>query len=104
MYFICLPPSARRRSASAAISHSRVASSAGHGANDPEWLFPCRDLVGERIVRRIVGYIMLASEEPHHRPTLERAMIANRAAQHGICLLYTSDAADDLTRVDLGGG
>src|SRR5665811_1515600 len=23
--------------------------------------------------------------------------------RHGLCLLYTSDAADDLTRVDLGG-
>src|SRR5665811_1871613 len=26
------------------------------------------------------------------------------ATPHIICLLYTSDAADDLTRVDLGGG
>ena len=28
---------------------------------------------------------------------------AVRADQQGICLLYTSDAADDLPRVDLGG-
>src|SRR5665811_1984485 len=28
---------------------------------------------------------------------------SNRIKQYIICLLYTSDAADDLTRVDLGG-
>ena len=40
-----------------------------------------------------------------HRPELLRLPIgaARSRAHHGCCILYTSDAADDLLCVDLGG-
>src|SRR5665811_787537 len=36
-------------------------------------------------------------------PLAQQAQLDKAYAQYKSCLLYTSDAADDLTRVDLGG-
>ena len=39
-----------------------------------------------------------------YKHRMERKGVTNTViGQHCSCLLYTSDAADDLTRVDLGG-
>src|SRR5450756_3212506 len=45
------------------------------------------------------------SPEPRSTPSVHQPAPPSplRAAQHYICLLYTSDAADDLLCVDLGG-
>src|SRR5665811_2023692 len=47
----------------------------------------------------------LGATEECHRDRVEAEARGNTRGQHplGTCLLYTSDAADDLTRVDLGG-
>jgi len=57
---------------------------AGNGADDEEGLFPRRDRLREWSVRRLVGQVFLASEESQKRPPLQRIVVANRAAQHGI--------------------
>src|SRR5665811_2185041 len=71
------------------------------------------------LLTAIVGYTEIAMESPaadgHQKDSLREVLGAsNRAADltrqllyfshNEPCLLYTSDAADDLTRVDLGGG
>src|SRR5665811_2517966 len=59
------------------------------------------DLGGCRLVHRKRGSVVSASTERSARTwpgLLEKLMAVVRT-----CLLYTSDAADDLTRVDLGG-
>src|SRR5665811_2516352 len=38
-----------------------------------------------------------------HQPTRHQRNQRNQRRKYKSCLLYTSDAADDLTRVDLGG-
>src|SRR5439155_15774865 len=57
---------------------------AGHGAHDQKGLGAERDRVGQRGVRRLVGQILLAGEEPHERPALLCDLVADRPAQHGI--------------------
>ena len=56
---ICSPPS---------VSPTQLA--AGHGPHDQEGLGSPRDRVGQRGVRRLVGQVLLAGEEPHERPAL----------------------------------
>src|SRR5437773_3397892 len=73
------PPSPRR------FWHPQDASlAAGHGPDDQERLGARRDGVGQRGVRRLVGEILLAGEEPHERPALLRDVVADRPAQHRI--------------------
>src|SRR5665254_19319 len=50
--------------------------------------------VPESADRRAESYE--SADDPDERPQ-------HRDERHQVCLLYTSDAADDLTRVDLGG-
>src|SRR5439155_1295763 len=57
---------------------------AGHGAHDQKRLGTERDRVGQRGVRRLVGQILLAGEEPHERPALLCDLVADRPEQHGI--------------------
>src|SRR5665811_1909711 len=52
------------------------------------------------LVRRGVGYAQPVWAQ--HPAPWRRAGHDGGAAYLGTCLLYTSDAADDLTRVDLG--
>src|SRR5213593_2557955 len=49
---------------------------AGHGPHDEKRLGPVRDRVGQRGIRRFVGQILLAGEEPHERPALVRDVVA----------------------------
>src|SRR2546426_5700681 len=57
---------------------------AGHGPHDEKRLGPVRDRVGQRGIRRFVGQILLAGEEPHERPALVRDVVADRPAQHRV--------------------
>ncbi len=57
---------------------------AGYGSHDEERLGPGRDCVGQRGIRRFVGQIPLAGEEPHERSALLRDVVADRPAQHRI--------------------
>ena len=57
---------------------------AGNGPDDQKRLRPRRDRVGQRGVRRLVGQVLLAGEEPHERPALLRDVVADRPAQHRI--------------------
>ena len=41
--------------------------------------------------------------EPRARPALEDEALLAVPVQDGVCLLYTSDAADERSSVDLGG-
>ena len=84
-------PAAVRRSDAAAQHTERrwcgtrtAPSAAGDGSDDEQRLGARRDRGGQRRVRRVVGQILLAGEEPHERPALLRDVIADRAAQHRI--------------------
>ncbi len=46
---------------------------------------------------------MLLTTEPSLQPGLELLSLPDSASRRNNCLLYTSDAADDLIGVDLGG-
>ena len=59
-------------------------SPAGDGPNDPKRLRADRDRVGQRGVRRFVGQILAAGEEPHECSAPLRDVIADRPAQHRI--------------------
>src|SRR6266851_91153 len=52
--------------------------------DDDKRLFPGRDRVGQWRVRRLMGQIFLAGEEPQERPALLRDLVADRPAQHRI--------------------
>src|SRR5688572_8905715 len=60
---------------------------AGHGPDDQERLGAGRDRVGQRGVRRLVGQVLLAGEEPHERSPLVGHVVADRPAQHGMVAL-----------------
>src|SRR5665811_2469775 len=51
------------------------------------------------------GSVTLVRRDTREKESVKRTEMQGRLAQamSNICLLYTSDAADDLTRVDLGG-
>ena len=57
---------------------------AGDGPNDDERFLPRRDRVGQWSIRRLMGQILLAGEEPQERPALLRDLIADRPTQHRI--------------------
>src|SRR6267378_1510951 len=57
---------------------------ASHGPDDQQRLGARRDRVGERGIRRLVGQIRLAGEQPHERPALLRDVVADRPAQHRV--------------------
>src|SRR5665811_2604936 len=65
----------------------------------PHWREAAKAELGEgrEVFRKMVNISSVSG-------TMGTAGQANySAAKAGVCLLYTSDAADDLTRVDLGG-
>jgi len=51
---------------------------------DHEGLRARSDRVGQPFIRRLMGEILIAGEEPHERPPALRSVIADRAAQHRI--------------------
>jgi hypothetical protein len=57
---------------------------AGQGPDDEQGLRPGRDSVGQGSVRRLVGQIPLAGEEPQERSALAGDVVADRPAQHRI--------------------
>src|SRR5438876_3864835 len=77
------PPRALARCQRARRSE-RWSLTAGHGPDDQKGLGARRDRVGQRGVRRFVGQILLAGEEPHERPAPLRDVVADGPAQHRI--------------------
>src|SRR5262249_12579331 len=57
---------------------------AGNGPHDPEGLCHRRDRAGQRGIRRLVGQVLRAGEEPQHRPALLRDVVADCPAQHRV--------------------
>ena len=55
-----------------------------HRPDDVEGLRSSRDSVGKWRVRRFVGQVLIAGEEPDERPTPVRTVVTDRAAQHWI--------------------
>ena len=54
--------------------------------------------------RRPLAVGMQRADDGHARARrLERVVMADLSGQQQVCLLYTSDAADDMQCVDLGG-
>jgi hypothetical protein len=51
---------------------------AGNGPNDEKRLGPRRDRVGQWGIRRLMGQILLAGEEPQERPALLGDLVADR--------------------------
>src|SRR5438093_1561181 len=68
-----------------------LALAAGHGTHDQKRLCAHRDRVGQRGIRRFVGQILLAGEDPHERSALLRDVVADRPAQHRIASLERVD-------------
>ncbi len=60
--------------------------SARNRANHQKRLFPGHNLIRQRIVRRVMGQVLLASKESQERPPLFGDVIADRPTQHGITL------------------
>jgi hypothetical protein len=60
---------------------------AGNGPDDQKGLLPGRDFVGQWGIRRFMGQILLAGEEPQEWPALLRDMVSNGASKHGIASL-----------------
>ena len=54
---------------------------ADDGPHDQKRLHPRRDRVGERGIRRLVGQVLLASEEPKKRSAPLSDVVADRPAQ-----------------------
>src|SRR6266849_2790050 len=61
-----------------------LALAAGHRTHNQKRLRANRDRVGQRGIRRFVGQIPLAGEDPHERAALLRDVVADRPAQHRI--------------------
>src|SRR5262245_15550915 len=59
-------------------------SAAGNGPDDEVGLLPRRHGVRQRGVRRLVGQVLLAGEEPQQRPPQLRHVVADRPAQHRV--------------------
>src|SRR5207244_8094441 len=81
------PPRRRRRPARTPTTPpqaNRRGLTAGDGPYDEKGLRPRSDRRGQWGVRRLMGQILLAGEEPQHRPALLRDVVADRAAQHRI--------------------
>jgi hypothetical protein len=75
------------------LAHSRSYNPASHisatsnRSHDQKRLRAGRDRFGQWRIRRIVRQILLTGEESNERTALERDLIANRTAQHGISRL-----------------
>jgi len=61
---------------------SRNSLTSGNGSQDEKWLGPRGHCIGQWRVRRFMGDILFAGEEPQKRPTLLRDLVAYGAAQH----------------------
>src|SRR5665811_1928339 len=73
--------------------------SAAHGLGDTMILRPTRSLAARNASSAFSsGKVWVTMEATSTSPSS-----TSRIVRGYICLLYTSDAADDLTRVDLGG-
>ncbi len=59
-------------------------SASGDSPDDQQRLFPRRDRLGQRGIRRLVRQILFAGKETQKRPPLQRDLIANRPPQHRI--------------------
>jgi hypothetical protein len=57
------------------------------GADHQKWFGAFGDACGKSCVRRIVGQIFLAREEPDERASLMRDVIADRTAEYGVLRL-----------------
>ena len=57
---------------------------AGNGPYNEKGFRPRRDLVGQRGIRRLMGQILLAGEEPQEGSSLLRDVVAGRPPQHRI--------------------
>ena len=57
---------------------------AGDGSYDHQRFFALDHCVGQRIIGRFVGNIFLAREEAQEGAALERVVIADGAAEHGV--------------------
>src|SRR5207302_7300808 len=57
---------------------------AGHGPHDQERLGARRDSLRQGCIRRLIGEILLAAEEPDERPALLGDVVANRSPQHRV--------------------
>ena len=60
---------------------------AGNGPHDQKGFCPCCDGVGQERIRRLMGQILLAGEEPQERSALPGDMVADRPAQHRVASL-----------------
>src|SRR5215469_14056530 len=56
----------------------------GDGAEDDKGLLARRDGIGQRSVGGVMREVLLAGEEAQESATLQRAVVANGPAQHGI--------------------
>jgi len=61
-----------------------TALAAGHGADDEERFLALDDPVGQWRIRRLVGKVLLACEEPDKRAAISALAVADRSAQHRI--------------------
>ena len=57
----------------------------------------------EGLMRTVIKWAPIALKQPDNYDARANLMWSATMALNGICLLYTSDAADDLLCVDLGG-
>src|SRR4051812_33108811 len=57
---------------------------AGKRSHNQKWLAPRGDRVRQRRIRRLGREGFPAREEPYHRTTPEREVIADRATEHGV--------------------
>ena len=77
------------RISGAAYAHSSKGSALapGDGPDNDERLLPRSNRLGQWGIRRLMGQILLAGEEPQEWPALQRDLIADRPAQHRIASL-----------------
>src|SRR5437870_11658000 len=73
-----------RGSDGALRSQPSTSSATGDCAHDEEGFFAFRDWVGQGSIGRFVRNVFAASEEADERATLERVVLANRAAPHRV--------------------
>jgi hypothetical protein len=83
------------------VNRSRILT-AGDRPYDKKRLDRTRHSVGQRSIRRIVGEILSAGEEPYEWPPLLGDMVADRASQHRIsCFERVQNCAQRGLALDL---
>ena len=75
--------------------------SAGNRADDQEWFRPGNDRVGKQSVRRLKRHILPTDIITQKRTALERAVVADRAAQHRIPLSSVYKKISELEELSL---